>query len=165
MHTWVRMHAHTRTRTQTHKHAPVSVGRIRAVPVPCRLSATRVQRCHTHLPTEQTHPLDWNNRIKIRAERGRERETVPLSSLFPPSLTPCPTSPSKCYPTSTPKREKNKTKEKKKTQKTSALTLEVLDWLAVASAAPFTIVAGRNTHKHNHAQTVCKRKKKNRHFW
>lgn len=103
-------HMRTHTHINTQKHAPVSVGRIRAMPVLCRLSATRVQCCHTHLPTEQTRPLDWNNRIKIRAERERDS---PLSSPFPPSLTPCPTSPSKCYLTSTPKREKNKKLKKK----------------------------------------------------
>lgn len=106
-------HMHTHVYTHTHTHAPVWVGRIRGVPVPCRLSATRVQCCHTHLPTEQTRPLDWNNRIKIRAER--ERDSTPSPSL-PPSLTLCPTSLSKCYLKSTLKREKNK-------KKTSALAL------------------------------------------
>lgn len=50
----------------------------------CRvaLSATRVQRCHTHLPTEQTRPLDWNNRIKIRTER--ERDGTPSPPYHPP---------------------------------------------------------------------------------
>lgn len=69
------------TLTQIDTHAPVSTQRIAVCQSrQCLVapSATHVQHCHAHLPAEQTRPLDWNNRIKIEAERTSE----PTPSLF-----------------------------------------------------------------------------------
>lgn len=80
---WSTTHARTRKNTHTLQTA-VSTQENHSLPFAhCRRSATQVQHSHTHLPAAETRPLGWNNRIKNRPERSRDR-----SPAIPPRATP-----------------------------------------------------------------------------
>lgn len=137
---WNTTHSHTQTDIHTCTSINSKNHSLPVAPVPCRPSATHVQHRHAHLPSEQTRPLDWNNRIKNGAERKSDTSPPPLPSLYDP-LPPFPA----CYLVSTPKKLLLWSSG-------AALVRDVARAKitpAVVSTAPHTTVAVRETHTEN----------------
>lgn len=86
---WNTTHSHTQTDIHTCTSINSKNHSLPVAPVPCRPSATHVQHRHAHLPSEQTRPLDWNNRIKNGAERKSDTYPPPSLPIRPFAPLPC----------------------------------------------------------------------------
>lgn len=131
------------TLTHAHRYTTMHQYQLKVASVPCRPSATHVRHCRAHLPAEQTHPLDWKNRIKTGAG-------IATAAPLPPSRTLCPTSPSKSYPTSMPKNFCSDALELFLSEIYKITTV-------VVSTAPYTTVVVRKTHtENNQTKYLCR---------
>lgn len=145
-------HAHTRVYTHTHTHnthAHTYMHRYQleeSEPCQCRVACLRPAfNAATHIFPQNRHVL-WTGTTGLRSGQ-KGRETVPSP---PPSHPPWPPAPPP--PLNATSHLRQTEKRTKKNFSPDARGSRHVQRLAVASAAPLTIVAGRNTHKHHHAQ-------------